>query len=104
MEWKGKIVYASGDIYEGDMSNGVREGKGKMVFVNGNTYKRKELTGGSWNGSDHGGNVKIGEVQEGRFKNDEKEGRNKVNKKKETNDENWNGRHYDRNGDEHRGL
>jgi hypothetical protein len=32
-------VFENGDVYDGDLVNGIRHGKGKTVMKNGNSYE-----------------------------------------------------------------
>jgi hypothetical protein len=34
----GLYRYATGDIFEGDWQNSIKNGKGKMMFANGDIY------------------------------------------------------------------
>ena len=36
---KGKLVWPSGDVYEGDFKNGKRHGKGKRINSDGSYYE-----------------------------------------------------------------
>ena len=34
-----KIIFKNGNIYEGDIVNGIPQGKGKMIFVDGSIHE-----------------------------------------------------------------
>ena len=65
--------YDNGERYEGEMKNGIREGKGTYYYNNSNRYR------GDWkNGMKEGKGIfyyNDGERYEGDFKNDIKEGK-----------------------------
>lgn len=63
---KGKYTWANGDVYEGDFSNNLMHGKGKIVYVNGNIYEG-DFVNGKYEG--HGKLIYAdGRVEEGSFK------------------------------------
>mmetsp|Transcript_22538 Transcript_22538/g.34822 ORF Transcript_22538/g.34822 Transcript_22538/m.34822 type:complete len:83 (-) Transcript_22538:123-371(-) len=36
---EGKMTYADGDVYEGELKNGMAHGEGKNTFANGSVYE-----------------------------------------------------------------
>lgn len=62
-----KIKYDNGDVYEGEMLNGMKNGQGKMIYANGNIYE------GEWQDDFQNGRGKMtyanGNVYEGEWKN-----------------------------------
>jgi len=76
---KGKKTYDSGDVYEGDLADGIRHGKGKYTWTDGGVYE------GDWvNGKRTGkGKFIFGEgdwksdVYEGEYLNDLRHGKGK---------------------------
>jgi len=72
---KGKYIWKNGEVYEGDYLNGKRTGRGKYIYANGEVYE------GDWlNGRRTGRGKYIyanGEVYEGDFVNGELNGRGK---------------------------
>ena len=71
-EGNGKATYTNGDIYEGEWKNNIRKGRGKMTYTNGDIYE------GNWKN-----NVKEGigkmtypsdDIYEGEWKNGNIEG------------------------------
>jgi hypothetical protein len=92
----GKVAWAQGDIYEGTLSLGLRQGKGRMTWANGQTYNGdwvkdqptgqavvrfangNQYEGAVLNGVPHGqGNMRFasGDTYVGRFVASEPEGR-----------------------------
>eukprot|EP01040_Poterioochromonas_malhamensis_P009120 gene9120-9880_t len=72
---EGKVIFATGAVYEGDFKNGVREGKGKYTHADGEVYEGDYKNGvpegkGKYTHADGG-------VYEGDFKNDVREGKGK---------------------------
>ena len=69
---KGKMIYLSGDIYDGFWKEGLYHGHGKYSWDNGNFYE------GEWqNGNMHGNgifNYRDGDLYEGDFENDLRHG------------------------------
>ncbi len=61
-----KITYQSGDVYEGEIENGIRNGIGTCVRANGDVYD------GEWQNNKKNGKGKItfaeGYIYEGEFK------------------------------------
>ena len=41
MEGQGRLIFVSGDYYEGEFKENKRNGRGKYVFANGNCYEGK---------------------------------------------------------------
>ena len=72
---KGKITLADGGVYEGDYVNGERTGKGKYVWADGDVYE------GDWVNGERTGQGKHvradGDVYEGDFVNGERTGQGK---------------------------
>ena len=63
---KGKYTWANGDVYEGDFSNNLMHGKGKFIYINGNVYEG-DFAKGKYEG--HGKlTYASGKVEEGNFK------------------------------------
>ena len=48
-----KKTYKNGDVYEGDLKNGAKDGEGKMTYKNGDVYE------GEWKDDERHGNGKI---------------------------------------------
>jgi len=76
---KGIMKYTNGDLYQGYMENGKREGRGVMIYQNGDVYE------GYWKNNEKDGKgimkYKNGEIFEGYWENDEKlKGRSEYNK------------------------
>jgi len=75
---EGKVIirFASGNVFEGNMKNNLRNGYGKMFFETGNVYE------GNWlNGSSHGyGKLTFsnGDIHEGNYKNGSHHGFGKI--------------------------
>ena len=38
IEGKGKMYYKTGDIYEGEFKNDLKDGKGKIIYNNGDIF------------------------------------------------------------------
>ena len=49
---RGKLAFASGDVYEGDFKAGRMDGYGKMTYIDGDTYE------GEWKCDEHHGKGK----------------------------------------------
>lgn len=66
------IKYPNGDVYEGNVSNGIPEGSGKKIYANGITYV------GEWSKGQRNGKGKLvypnGDIYEGGFSNGKKNG------------------------------
>ncbi len=48
--WKGTETFASGDIYDGEMVNGIKSGQGRYIWVSGDSYE------GEWREDNLNGN------------------------------------------------
>ena len=74
-EGRGTMVFASGDMYEGQWLAGERQGRGKLTNATGNVYE------GEWAKDERHGHGKdtyaTGDVYEGEYTKDEKQGRGK---------------------------
>lgn len=71
----GTFRWSNGDVYIGEYVNDVRQGKGKFLYASGNVYE-----GDFFNGNFHGYGVfrwADGDVYEGEWKNDERHGNGK---------------------------
>jgi clan AA aspartic protease (TIGR02281 family) len=72
LEGKSKIAYKSGELYEGNMIQGVKNGVGKYIYSNGDYYE------GSWKNSKQNGAgkyvAKSGYSAEGKYVNDTLDG------------------------------
>lgn len=69
-----RIEYENGNVYEGKIKNGERNGYGKMIYANGNTYE------GEWKGNKrngHGKNYSWLCTYEGEWKNNQEDGQGK---------------------------
>ena len=77
-EGRGAMVYASGDMYEGQWQAGLRYGRGKSTSATGNVYE------GEWVDDQRHGHGKYtfadGEAYEGEFVQNRKHGRGKTSK------------------------
>ena len=77
-EGRGAMVYASGDMYEGQWQAGLRYGRGKSTSATGNVYE------GEWVNDQRHGHGKYtfadGEAYEGEFVQNRKHGRGKTSK------------------------
>ena len=77
-EGRGTMVYASGDMYEGQWQAGLRYGRGKSTSATGNVYE------GEWVNDQRHGHGKYtfadGEAYEGEFVQNRKHGRGKTSK------------------------
>lgn len=72
----GTFNYSDGEIFEGDLSNGIPDGYGKVTFPNGNIYVGEVLNGTlSGRGTM---TFKNGEIFQGNFTNGLKEGKGEV--------------------------
>ena len=71
----GTFRWSDGDVYIGEYVNDVRQGKGKFLYASGNVYE-----GDFFNGNFHGYGVfrwADGDVYDGEWKNDERHGNGK---------------------------
>jgi len=72
----GKMFYSNGDIYDGEWKDDGRNGKGKMIYENGEVYE-----GEFRNGTRHGNGkmmYKDNEVYEGEFRSGTRNGQGKM--------------------------
>jgi hypothetical protein len=100
----GKIVYANGDVYEGQGEYDFKQGNGKMIYTNGNVYlgdwfldkkggkgtmafKNGDIYEGDWRRDVRSGKGKLiyvnGDIYEGEWYKDKKHGAGKFTYKKE---------------------